>query len=437
VFAFSDLSLGVGLVQRPQISEEDRSTVFWTSAGVGLVLTAAGIGLSWPIASFFGEPQVQPLFAVLSLSFVVGSLGATHAALLHRAMDFRSISVRVTASTIAGGIVGVTLAILGFGAWSLIAQALVVALVSTTLLWISLPWRPRFMYSRRSLVDLGSFGARIFGVRILDYVRLNGDKILVGRVLGSAPLGAYTVAFNIVLMPLSRLFIAVADPMLPALSRLQDDRERVAAAWLRVNRVVAGIFAPALLGLVVVAPDFVTVLLGERWAQVGPLLQILSIGVLAMGVSALGTQVLTALDRAGTLLRFSIAETALLVVAVVVGLRWGIVGVAVAYTSASMASRTWFAWLTTRTLEIPFTRYLASLGGVAQASVGLVAATVTAQALLHQTAAPPSLRLALVVCVGVVVYAPLCWWRVPDVRAELSRLRRDRLAGGATTSSSR
>jgi O-antigen/teichoic acid export membrane protein len=227
---------------------------------------------------------------------------------------------------------------------------------------------------------------------------------------------------------LSRLFIAVADTMLPALSRIQDDRERAADAWLRVNRVVAGIFAPALLGLIVVAPDFVNVLLGHRWADATPLLQVLSIGVLAMGVTALGTQVLTALDRAGALLRFSIAETVLLVVGVVAGLRWGIVGVAVGYASGSVLARWWFAWLTTQALEISFSRYLRSLAGVAQACVGLTAATVSAKALLVETGAPASLRLVAVVIVGVVVYAPLCWWRVPDLRTEFARLRRDRLA---------
>jgi O-antigen/teichoic acid export membrane protein len=431
VLAFSDLSLGVGLVQRKVISEDDRSTVFWTSVGVGLLLTVVGIGLSGPIASFFGEPAVQPLFAVLSLSFVVGSLGATHAALLHRAMNFRSISIRVTISTIVGGVVGVSLAVTGYGAWSLIAQQLVMALISTALLWMSIPWRPRLMYSRRSLLDLGSFGGRILGVRVLDYLRLNGDKVLVGRFLGSAPLGTYTVAFNIVLMPLSRLFIAVADTMLPALSQLQDDRERMANAWLRVNRAVSGVFAPALLGLIIVAPDFVLVLLGDRWRDVAPLLQILSVGVIALGITALGVQVLTALDRATTLLRFSMAETVILIAAVAVGLRWGVMGVAAAYVVASVATRMCFAGLVTRSLGIPFARYVASLAGVAQASIALVIATLGARIALVEVGAPAWLRLSAVVAVGIAVYVPLCLWRVPDFRTELRRIRREGLGRGA------
>jgi O-antigen/teichoic acid export membrane protein len=401
---------------------------------VGVLLTAAGIALSGPIASFFGEPDVEQLVAILSLSFVVTSLGATHAALLHRAMDFRSISLRVAASTILGGIVGVAFAAAGFGAMALIVQQLCVALVSTLLLWRSLAWRPRLVYSRRSLVELASFGGRIFGVRVLDYLRLNADKVLVGRALGSSPLGAYTLAFNIVLMPVSRLFVAVADTMLPALSRLQHDRERIASAWLRVNRVVAGIFTPVLIGLAVVAADLVHVLLGERWADVGPLLQILSVGVIALGASALGVQVFTALGEAKTLFRFSVAETAVLLVAIFIGVRWGVTGVAAAFACASILSRLVFSWLTTRVLEVPFERYLASLSGVAQASLALLAATVGTRMLLLEISAPPLVRLGAVVAVGILVYVPMCWWRVPDVRAELGRLRRERLAATAVSS---
>jgi O-antigen/teichoic acid export membrane protein len=425
VFAFADLSLGVGLVQRAHITEEDRSTVFWTSAALGVLLTVGGVAASGPLASFYGEPDVQPLFAVLSLSFVVGSLGATHAALLHREMNFRSIGVRVGSSTLVGGGVGVALAAAGAGAWALIVQQLAIAVISTALLWLSMPWRPRLVFSGRSLRDLGSFGGRIFGVRIADYVRVNGDKLLIGRVLGSAPLGAYSVAFNILLAPVSRFLLAVTDTLFPALSRLQDETERMASVWLRVNRVVAATFVPALLGLAVVAPDFVAVALGARWDDVALLLQIMALGVIAQALSMLGADVLKALGRASELLRFYVAETVALFAGIVIGLNWGVVGVAAAFALVSVPARVYFVWLTGKLLGVSLGRFLASLGGVAQASAVLVGATVTARAVLGETAAPDWVRLVIVIGVGIAVYVPVCLWRVPELRSELARLRRD------------
>jgi O-antigen/teichoic acid export membrane protein len=436
VFAFADLSLGVGLVQRAEITEEDRSTVFWTSVAVGIALTAGGIAASGPLASFFGEPDVQPLFAVLSLSFVVGSLGATHAALLHRAMDFRSISIRVGSSTLVGGTVGVGLAAAGFGAWALIVQQLCVAVIATTLLWVSMPWRPRLVYSMRSLRELGSFGGRIFGVRVADYARLNGDKLLIGRVLGPASLGTYSVAFNILLTPVSRFLLAVTDTLFPALARLQDDPARMASVWLRVNRVVSAAFVPALLGLAVVASDFVSVVLGPQWAEVAPLLQIMALGVVAHAVSLAGAEVLKALGRGGPLLRFYVAETVAFMAAILVGLRWGVTGVAAAFALVSIPTRAYFVRLTGSAIGVSFRRFLASLTGVGEASVALVAATLSTRMLLLETAAPAWLRLLVVIAIGVAVYVPVCLWRVPDMRVELRRVVGERRTGRAVAATS-
>ena len=430
VLAFSDLSLGIGLVQRREITEDDRSTVFWTSVVVGVALTAGGVALSGPLASFYGEPDVQPLFAVLSLSFVIGSLGATHAALLQREMNFKATSIRLTASTFLGGGTGVALAAAGFGAWAFIAQALVIAVVSTTLLWHAQPWRPRMVFSTGSLRDLGSFGIRVFGVRVLDYVRTNGDKLLVGRVLGTSPLGVYTVAFNIQLLPFTRFVVAVQNTLLPALSRIQDEPARLAAVFLRVSRVIAALLLPTLAGVVVVAPDLVAVVLGSRWTEVAPLIQIMAAGVAVLSVTTLGFQVLTALNRTSTMLRFSITEVSLLVAAVAVGLEWGLTGVAVAYAVVHLPTRTWLAWLTTRALGISFVGYLRSLAGVAQATLPMLAAVAGTRFVLVDAGTPAWVRLVVTVAVGIAVYAPLCLWRAPELRHELRRLQRRRSSAG-------
>ena len=125
VVVFTDSALGTALIQRRTLVEEDRSTVFWTSAVIGLVLMLAGIGLSGPLARFYGEPEVDPLFAVLSVGFLVTALGATQQALLVRDMRFRRLELRQIAATVVGAAVGITVALAGFGAWAIVAQLLV------------------------------------------------------------------------------------------------------------------------------------------------------------------------------------------------------------------------------------------------------------------------------------------------------------------------
>ena len=199
----------------------------------------------------------------------------------------------------------------------------------------------------------------------------------------------------------------------------------MASVWLRVNRSVSAAFVPALLGLAVVSSDFVVVALGEQWGDVAPLLQIMSLGMIAYAVSLLGAEVLKALGDGTLLLRFYVVETVVLLLGIVVGIRWGVVGVAAAFALVSVPARAIFAWLTARALAVPFSRFLASLGGVAQASLVLVVATFAIRLALTQTGAPAWLRLTLTILVGVVVYLPLCLWRVPELRSELDRLWRE------------
>ncbi len=167
VLVFSDLAFGAALVQRKVLSEADRSTVFWTSAAAGLAFTLIGFALSWPIADFFGEPEVQPLFAALSLSFVIASIGTTQTSLLTRAMSFRALEMRTMASGLVGAAVGLTLAFGGAGAWAIIAQQLTIVAVGTVIIWAATPWRPHFTFSVASLRSLGGFSGNVLGQRLL------------------------------------------------------------------------------------------------------------------------------------------------------------------------------------------------------------------------------------------------------------------------------
>jgi O-antigen/teichoic acid export membrane protein len=426
VLVVSDLGLGAALVQRPTITEPDRSTVFWTSVFIGLGLTALGFLLSGAVASLFGEPSVQPMFAVLSVTFLIMALGRAQAALFQREMNFRAISIRGITATLVGGSVGVAAAAMGFGAWSLIAQHITIAAASTVLLWTFSPWWPQLTFSRKSLRDLGGFSLNVSGARIVEYLNASSDKLLIGKFLGSSALGIYSIAYNIVLIPLTGLLVAVRDTLFPALSRIQDDRNRLAAGWLRSTRLLAAISMPAMLSLVVVAPDFVVVVLGEQWEQAVPILQILALAGIVQSISAVAGTVLTAVDRTHVLLRFSLVEVAFVVIGIGVGLRWGIIGVAAAYTIVTAATRLFLSWLSARAVQRTFSELLAMLVDVAQASFLTAAGVAIARYALIRADVPPSLRLIALVLLGLAFYVALAAWRMRDVLTEVASVRRRR-----------
>ncbi|WCB95814.1 Lipopolysaccharide biosynthesis protein WzxC [Baekduia alba] len=419
VLVFSDLGLGAALVQAKELEEDDRSTAFWTTVGSGVVFTGVAAACSGLLARFYGEPEVTHLCQVFSLVFIITSIGATQEALLVRAMSFRALEVRNMVGTAGGAIVGVTIALNGGGAWAIIGQQLAEATVGAALLWFASSWRPSLTFSRAALRRMWGFSGWLVGHRLLFYVHRNADNILIGRFVGAAALGAYTIAYNVMLVPFSRIAGPIQRVLWPAFAEMQDDPARIVAGWVRVTRVLAAAAVPALVGLVVVAPDFVAVVLGARWAEAAPLIQALAwVGILQT-IQVLNIDILQARARTQLVFRYMVIFTCGHIMAFAIGLHWGVLGVAIAYAISSTFIEPILTYLTSRELGVSFWTIPRALWGVAQASALMAAATVAAHELLIGTAVGQLARLALTIAVGMLAYALAAWWRIPELRTEV------------------
>jgi O-antigen/teichoic acid export membrane protein len=229
VMVFSDLALGAALIQRKTLSAVDRDTAFWVTLASGVVFTIVGVAFAGPIAELYGEPDAEPLLAALSATFLIAALGAPQQSLMLREMDFRRVEVLPLAGAVAGGAAGVVVAALDGGAWAIIVMQMVGVVVTTALVWLRSPWRPRFAFSVASVRDLGGFSIYMLGHRMLYYLQTNGDRFLIGRFLSTSALGVYAVAYNTMLVPASKLGGPLQRVFSPAFSRIQDEPERIAA----------------------------------------------------------------------------------------------------------------------------------------------------------------------------------------------------------------
>lgn len=423
--AFSDLGLGSALVQKTTLTEDDRSTVFWINVGSGATLTIAGVAIAPFIASFYANPDVTPLFMVLSTSFLLTSLGQTQAALLTREMSFRSLELRTITATVVGAAVALALAATGFGPWAIIGQIVCTSGASTVMLWTISPWRPRLVFSTESFRALGSFGVKTFLMRVLVYFNVNSDNLLIGRYLGATPLGVYAVAYNVMMLPTTRIRERMRDVFYAAFVRLQGDPRRLGEAWLRVNGLTGALLVPAFLGLLAVAPDLVPVVLGRRWESAVPVLQLLSIGGAAQSLQSYNGNVYQALGRPGRFLRFMCFSTAVTLGAFAIGLHWGIVGVAGSFAAACwivlVLNTIGTSRLTGLSPRRPFGMYAAIVvrAGVMAA---LVAGGRRALGELGLAAGP---RLVVLVAAGTLVYFLLTLLAAPEiVRDVRSGIRR-------------
>lgn len=433
VLMLSDFSMGTALIQRENITEADCSTAFWTSAAIGVLLTLGGLVASGPLASFYGQPEVQPLFAVVSLTFLFAALQTTQNAMLQRDMRFQAQSIRSIGWTVAGNAVGLTAALLGAGAWALVLAQVASTVVSTIMIWMASSWRPRFIFSMRSLRDLGGYGAKLVAASLLTYAKNNADNLLVGRVLGSAALGIYAVAYNLMFVPLNRLIIPIQETIFPALSQWQDDHRRVGMVWLRVLRAIASLLAPAMCGFIVVAPDFVKVVMSPKWHSAVPVLQILAGVALAQAMAMVGSRVLMAVDRPGSVSRFALLDGMLTILAFAIGLQWGIVGVAVCYAVVSVPLQLFYIGMTGRAVGIGLAEVARALGGVAFATASMVMCCAAVELGLKSTPSP--LRLGLAVAVGALAYGLGCYVLDPPLIQEVRTLLARRRGGVLATAS--
>jgi PST family polysaccharide transporter len=415
---FSDFALTPALVQRPVLTDKDRSTAFWTTIGIGTGSTIIGIALSGAIASLYGQPEVQPLFIAFSFSFLILSLGATQAALLTRDLEFRSLEIRNIIGSIAGSILAVVLAVLGFGPWAIISLPLATFGTSTILLWLFSAWRPSLAFSGASARGLLKFSSNVFGTQMLTYLTSNLDNFLVGRVLGPASLGAYRLSYNLVIYPLSNLSGPIVSVLFPAFSRIADKRDRLISGYLRASRLIVAIVLPLFLLIVITIPDLVPVVLGSKWSSTTTVIQVLAwLGIL-QSLRALNTAILLACDRPGLLFRIALIGLPVYVLGFVVGLRWGIVGVASGATIAASIIQPLYTIAAARTLGIRSLEVIDQCRRVILAAAASFALALALRFVLVDLDLSAAARLSVLVFTFVLLYVAIALKAEPRLRDE-------------------
>ena len=422
VVVFTDNALGTALIQRREVLQQDCATVFWISVGAGALLALLGVALSQPLAHFYGEPEVAALFAALSAGFFVSSLGTTHMALLLREMQFRKLELRQIAVTIVGSVIGIGIAVAGYGAWAIVGQLLAETITSTLLLWVLTPWRPSAGFSIASIRRLGTFAGNVFGENVVYQAGRSLSGVLVGRLLGASPLGVYTLATNVILVPFARLAAPLQQVFFPAFSRMSHDRGRIADVWIRATRLVGFFSIPALVGLAIVAPEFVDVVLGPSWGEAIPVIRILAVVGILLSLQTLSTEVMQALGKVATLLRITLLWATASLAAIAIGTHWGIVGVAACYTAVTVVIEPLRAYVTTRALHISIWRFAGALVGIVQATAIMAAAVLAVREALIAAGTPAAVRLVVAVVFGGGVYLAACLWRAPEITAEFKRI---------------
>ena len=323
----SNLGLAQALIiQKDEDVYERAETVFLGSVAISLVLTVLIAAFSPLIASFFGNPELVGIVAVLGVNFFLRSLGVTHYALAQRTLDFRSRTIAEIADAVVRGAVGIGLALAGFGAWSLVLGYLVGTIALDVAIWICVPWRPKWRPRRAHLPHLLRFGGTLSAVDVTAALSMAVDNLFVARVLGASALGLYSIAFRIPQLAILNMSVVASTVLFPTFSA--QARDVLGRAFLTSVRYVWMITLPLATMLILLADPLIEVVFGPKWAGAVVAMQIVAVYAFAFTVGFPAGDAYKATGRVGVILILTIARLAILVVALVLFISQGIAAAA-------------------------------------------------------------------------------------------------------------
>jgi O-antigen/teichoic acid export membrane protein len=330
---FNEVGMGAAIVQRKELRDEEINGCFGIAVLASAVLCGIAAVASWPVASFFDMPRLQPVLATLGLGFFFGALDTIPISLLRRQLRMQEVMWVGVAGAVMQSIVAIPLAYLGFGYWALVAAFFVGQTVTLVWLWIVADWRPTWPMRLRDGAGLLNYGLGVTYTRLMWHLYMNVDKLVVGKLLGAQSVGVYDVSRSLASLPTSQITGLVTSVAAPVFARVQTDAARLGAVLLRLTGGLTYLVAPLLLGIAVTAPELVSVLLGPQWtAAVLPMQALCISELVAATVNNLQAQLLISTGHVQRLVRFTTLCAVVMPLALAVG-AWqaGLLGVALAW----------------------------------------------------------------------------------------------------------
>ena len=309
---FGDLGMTAALIQRKDknLNPIDYDTAYWAGIAWAFFLAAVLSFIIGPIAaSFYNEEMLLTIIPVLSISLVSRNLIAVHIVNITRQLDFKKIVLPRNLSRIFASAVAITMALTGFGVWSLVFQSVVSDILLIFIYSYVSPWRPTMRFSRDSFKNIFSFGVYTTGTNIFNYLTGNIDYLLIGKILGAHSLGIYSLGYNVTYVVRGQIMNVINSVFFPVYSKLQDDLETTKRYYFRVIKYNCIIIYPLMIGIILLAEPLVIYGLGTKWIEAIIPMQLMAAAGLIHLLTSSNTVLLRGMGKPKLELIFSIIKT--------------------------------------------------------------------------------------------------------------------------------
>ena len=355
-----DFGLSVATIQKETIAMDELSGLFWVNVLLGSLIMVALLVAAPFVAAFFEDQRAFGLTIAFGAMAILSSLGVQHAAILQRQMRFEAIAISEFLSLLFGIIAGIVSALYGLEYWALVIKEGFARCSSTVFFWLQARWMPGLPKRSSGLKNLIKFGGSLTLANFLGYANHNIDNILIGKIFGEAAVGFYAKGQGLLNKPLRQILPPIMRVATPMFSRLTGDPARFNKTSLQMVEIVC--FGGCLMPLLIfpTADWVVLLMLGAQWEQTVPIFSLLAVFGLLEPLAYLLNTILVTSGQPGEMAKWRAATLIIVFISLLVGLFWGIIGVAAAYVVSGVITRCWLIFFVGKRINLPGSKFIAT-----------------------------------------------------------------------------
>jgi O-antigen/teichoic acid export membrane protein len=360
-FLFNDLGLGSAIIQRPNLTQKELSSIFWFSLGISTVLACCCFPGAYLTAAIMHEPRVIPLTQTVGIIFICSGISIVPSCLLRKEMLFKSTGFIDLACVVISSVCMLVIAKFGGGVWSLLWGRIIRALVRIFLAYRLSKWRPSFHFNFQESKSYLMFGIKIALSRSLFYMQEKADCFFAGRVWKPNVLGLYTFALQLAQIPTDKIAAVINLVAFPAFSKLQNDRDAFNKLFLQITKVTSMIVLPLFMGGFILGELLIHLLLNPKWYPMVGVFRLLCLSQIATSLVAINSWVHTSQGRPGWNIYYNIVSVLLMSVSFYFAVQHGLNAIIIPWLTTYIIIGVIWTLVTIKKMGIPFTRYCLNL----------------------------------------------------------------------------
>jgi teichuronic acid exporter len=325
---FVQTGFNTALIQKKNADDIDFSTIFYISLFIASCLYILLCFSSPIIADFFNQPQLVLLIKILSLVLFFGAINSVQVAVISRNMQFKKLFYSSIGAVIASGVIGIMMAYAGFGVWALVGQQITSQLFTTIIMWFTVHWRPKLLFSYKRLKSLWSYGWKILVASLIDVIYLDLRSLVIGKLFSPTMLGYYDRGKQFPTVIVNNIDGSIQSVMLPTYASHQENRERVRSIVKRSITTSSFVIFPLMMGLAIVAEPLVIIILTDKWLPCVPFLQIYCAVYAIRPILTANIQAIKGLGYSGDFLKVEFINKVIGIIVLVISVQYGVLAIA-------------------------------------------------------------------------------------------------------------